>query len=651
MTKLEQIDLLATPDSGVVDAIDSIETLGNPMQDITRRHDLDMLASSGKLIGCERVRIATNNALCLLLLQHAPTHIRVLEFDRKELAEKSRELFQELAPNIRPAQSVSEKHSTTLIVDIMDIQEHAESIRAELRSGAVRELWVHCSLLSYARIWLDSAGKDSFEQLPYSRGFAIGTLDQSQCDALADALDACAHESGWYPSRINSEYLDSLKGKPRAIKNLFRVVGGASADDGFVLCGLSKRISALLDQIHSAIEVALPHVEMPTAPEQLVWRKKWKTDLVESARRVDRYFSEHPRKDLLVVMMSENYQRVVDLARKSAEPVSALQLRSALQAAAKLLCQLFQVREQLWWMRDWDAPNNQTWSILTKGRCPVGTLGPKPVKPLEEYLNLYWYEGARSAERIRGRRAPIKIAAADRPSSRRIKTLAHLNHTARKIQASDLCSLMLYRLGAQFPNETIRWLDVGCGNGNIANSVHIPDWLEDRIEIIGLDFGEGMIANANERAAKNRRYIVADALTPPDEIMGMRFHMVSTFEFLEHLIDPVELLRNYATLKPEIMVGGSPLGEPQPWLPARAHTWSFKREGYEALFKEAGMRITYSSEVRIGSYLGGHDWVTVAGAFGQGILSQLPREIVNKLTNLETIEEYKTTRQSAASIE
>ncbi|MCA9304453.1 MAG: class I SAM-dependent methyltransferase [Phycisphaerales bacterium] len=640
MSKLEQIDLLATPDPRIVAAIKAMSTLGNPMQDTSRRHDMDTLASSGKLFGCARVRFATGNALLMLLLQNLPNTVESIEFDRAEMDAAAGKLYPELAPKVRRAEACTSQ-TTALVVDIMDIAEHAEAIQTELRSGVVRELWVHCSLLSFARIWLDHAGKDAFEQFPFSRGFAVGELDQDQCVALANAIEACAHESSWYPSRIGAEFLDSVKLKPHAMKNLFRVVSNARADDEFILCGLSKRIGALLDQIHDAITTALPHIDMGPAPEPIQWKNKWKSDAVEAVLRIDRYFSNHPQRDLLIVMMSDNHERVIELARQAVEPRGGFGVGSTLRALIKLLGQLFQTREQVWWMRDWDASSNQTWSILTNGRCPVGTLGPKPVKPLSEYLNLYWFEGARSAERMRMRKNPPEFNPSIRPSSRRIQSLAHLNHTARKLQASQLCSLLLYRLGAQYPNETIRWLDVGCGNGNIANSVHIPEWLEDRIEIIGLDFGEGMINNANQRAARNRRYMVANALTPPDEIMGMRFHLVSTFEFLEHLIDPVELLKNYATLKPEIMVGGSPLGEPQPWLPARAHTWSFKREGYEALFKEAGMKITYSSEVRIGSYLGGHDWVTVAGAFGQGILPELPRDTVANLTRLETIEEYK----------
>ena len=644
MSKLEHIDLRATPDPSVIAAIKAMDTLGHPSQNTARRHDLDLLASSGKLIGCNRVRVATGNALSLLLLQHLPSSAQLIEFDRQDMGNSSRAVLSELAPKIRPAQENTDHIETALIVDILDLADHAEAIKNELRSGAVRELWVHSTLLSFARVWLDHAGKDSFEQFPHSHGFAVGVLDRPQCVALADSLDACAHESNWYPSRINKEFFDSAKLKPRALKKIFRVVGEARADDEFILCGLSKRLGDLLDQIHEALTVALPHVELGPAPRPINWKNKWKADAAEAANRVAHYFGEHPKRDLLVVMMSDNCRRATDLAEQAAGSKTGLNIGSSLQAFTKLLAQLFQIREQIWWMRDWDAANNQTWSIITNGRCPVGTLGPKPVKPLQEYLNLYWFQGARNADRKSSSDETTSLQPDIIPLRRRVNTLGSINHTARKIQASELCSLLLSRLGAQFPEETIRWLDVGCGNGNIANSVYIPEWLEDRIEIIGLDFGEGMIENANQRAAKNRRYIVANALTPPDEIMGMRFHMVSTFEFLEHLIDPVELLKNYATLKPEIMVGGSPLGEKQPWLPSREHTWSFQREGYEALYEAAGMKITYSSEVRIGSYLGGHDWVTVAGAFGQGILPQIPRDTVTALTRLETFEEYKPER-------
>lgn len=640
---LEHIDLLAQPNPELTQLVNSLDRRGNPMQDTQRVHDLDTLASSSKLVECPRLCIASDNALLLYMLQHLPDTVSEIRLAREDSIKPLLRVLPELEKITKTGTTNPDDFETTLVVDVMDVFIHADQIQRELRSGRVRQVWVHCTLLSYARTWLNTVGEDVFEHFPFSRGFAGAMLDRAQCIKLADGLDACAQESRWYPARVNQGIAKSSKLDPSSILSLAKTIGGARSDDEFLLCGLSKRAAHMIEDISDAIAVALPHIEMGPPPMSISWKNKWKVDALASAELTRSYFQDHPRSDLIRVMIAENFDTVLDLADQVIDLHNKTQIVGTLKAMSKLLGMLYQIREQIWWMRDWDAANNQTWKILTQNECPVGTLGPKPVRPLIEYLNWYWYRGARSAERMsRNASKRAQDAFNERPAYRRINSINHLNHTTRKLQASNLCSMLLNRLGAQFPDETIRWLDVGCGNGEITNSFQIPDWLEDRVEIIGLDFGEGMIKFANEHAASNRRYMVANALTPPDEIMGMRFHMISTFEFLEHLIDPVELLRNYATLKPEIMVGGSPLGEPQPWLPAREHTWSFKREGYEALFKAAGMKITYSSEVRIGSYLGGHDWLTVAGAFGQGILQEIPRETVAQLTKHERFEEYKS---------
>ncbi|MGV6814742.1 MAG: class I SAM-dependent methyltransferase [Phycisphaerales bacterium] len=629
MSMLEKINLLEVADPKVVHAIESLDTMGNPTQLPNRKNDLDVLACLGDFLTPERIVFATDNAILMLLFQRLPGSSQEVAFIRSDFATASLTAFASLADTLITRPENTHQRSSALVIDIWDIHRHANRIESELRSGQVTQVWVLNSLCSYARTWMETVGEGIFEHMPYSRGLSIANLTPAQCTTLANTFSACAQESRWIPSTLNTQANKAARLNVAAMKWLTETIGSERNEHESLLCGLSNRINTLMEQIWTDLGIALPHVDLSPPPAHPKWTRSWKKDIASAARMVEGFLSDHPRNDLFIAMMSNQREQVIRRAHRVIEASSNILPKDLLIEAAHLACGLYHIREQIWWMRDWDASKNLTWDILVNRQCVPGTLGPKPVKPLQEYLDLYWFKGARNAAQ---NRTPENVQlqtdfSQNQQLDHRLPLLDSLNHTTRRTQAAELCSLMLHRLGAQFPNETIRWLDVGCGNGKIANAARIPDWLQDRIEIIGLDFGEGMIQHANRTAAKHRRYMVANALTPPEELMGMRFHLVSAFEFLEHLIDPVALLKDYATLRPEIMVAGSPLNEQQPTSPAREHTWSFAREGYEAMFKAAGMQIQYSSEVRIGSYHGGHDWLTVAGGFGDGIKRDLPADV------------------------
>lgn len=633
MSMLEKINLLEVADPKVIRAIESLDTMGNPTQLPNRKNDLDVLACLGDFLTPDRIALATDNAILMLLFQCLPDSCQEVSCVRSDFATASLTAFASLSERLTNTPENTHQRASALLIDVTDLHRYADRIESELRSGRVTQVWLLNSLYSYARIWMETAGEGVFEHMPYSRGLSIANLTPTQCLLLADALGSIVAESRWIPSTLNSKATNAARLDVSAMKWLAETIGSQRDGHESLLCGLSKRIGHLMEQIWTDLAVALPQVDLSPSPTLPKWTSRWKTDLCSSAQMVTDFLDDHPRNDLFIAMMSKQRVQVLNRARKVCDSSTKLIPKDMLIEAARLACDLYHLREQIWWMRDWDAPHNLTWDILVNRQCTPGSLGPKPVKPLQEYLDLYWFKGARNAAQTRKpekqHREDVfsQNLRLDQHLDHRLPMLDSLNHTARRAQAAELCSLMLHRLGAQFPNETIRWLDVGCGNGKIANAARIPDWLQDRIEIIGLDFGEGMIQHANKTAAKHRRYVVANALTPPEELMGMRFHLVSAFEFLEHLIDPVALLKDYATLNPEIMVAGSPLNEQQPTAPAREHTWSFAREGYEALFKAAGMQIQYSSEVRIGSYHGGHDWLTVAGGFGDGIKRDLPADV------------------------
>jgi hypothetical protein len=163
----------------------------------------------------------------------------------------------------------------------------------------------------------------------------------------------------------------------------------------------------------------------------------------------------------------------------------------------------------------------------------------------------------------------------------------------------------------------IAWLDIACGRGEIANAVDPMRFGAQDWEIAGADLQKAKIELARRANTIGRRFEVEDAL----ELMrrklaaNERYHIVSMFEFLEHIEDPLKMLRQIKGMDPVFVVAGSPLAQklnaPMDDKPDRVHLWSYSREGWEELFRLAGFSPVYSSETRVGAYVGGLDWLTM----------------------------------------
>jgi predicted RNA methylase len=193
-----------------------------------------------------------------------------------------------------------------------------------------------------------------------------------------------------------------------------------------------------------------------------------------------------------------------------------------------------------------------------------------------------------------------------------------INQAFRSIHAVNLVETMLGMVALLWHEEgPVRWIDIGCGTGRFANGVNPRRFGAEKWEIVGCDSEEGKIALANRRCARARSFFCSDAFTVFEDYQkrGEPFHLVSLFAFLERLDDPLRFVRRLKSFDPSFVLALSPLarqiGSPHDIGPTPAHLWSFTRRAWEQMFALAGFEVVYSAEVRVGSYIGGQDWLTV----------------------------------------
>jgi 2-polyprenyl-3-methyl-5-hydroxy-6-metoxy-1,4-benzoquinol methylase len=198
---------------------------------------------------------------------------------------------------------------------------------------------------------------------------------------------------------------------------------------------------------------------------------------------------------------------------------------------------------------------------------------------------------------------------------------SNINHSLRWTHAVSLVENLIGVISMiGTGREKVRWMDIGCGTGRFANAVNPARFTDREWDIIGCDMQAGKIAVAEAQKARGRRFFVADAfeMLKSYENRGEMLDLVSMFEFLEHLDDPLQFVRRLHLFRPKFVLAASPLEQkfssPAEIRPDPVHLWSFSRKSWEQLFELAGFEVVYTSEVRIGSYISGLDWLsTVCG--------------------------------------
>jgi hypothetical protein len=250
--------------------------------------------------------------------------------------------------------------------------------------------------------------------------------------------------------------------------------------------------------------------------------------------------------------------------------------------------------------------DNETFALALSraGDCRIA---PKPFKPFRDYDFFYRFQEFQ-----------LRHWSVQAPTFGFERSLlaGDLDHFVRQWQLLGLIEMLFTILRRERPDETIRWLDLGCGRGFIANSVRVEDCLPDgKWQIVGVDRNQSSVSIANKRAGPRRIFLVGDAREAVEQIGAERFNIISAFEFIEHLEDPVRTLKGYVPFCSDFFIAGSPLAEAQNWLPSASHVWTFNRRGFEELFSAVGLRPTFANEAYVGRFGTGMNWVTIiAGA-------------------------------------
>ena len=604
-------------DAALRAAIESIPNRGNPTQALDRVFDVRAMQAIADVIDSPRLVCATSNAaLALLPLQRLPSSVSRVEHARAECLDAAIGWDRTTSRthtmwSPRPAPEVS-----WLLLDAMDCADHLEALRAEFASGGIRRVLIFNALRSWVRRWIERHAEGlEVEHLVASQGLvAISRTESDDFEGWAAAIDELAAESELFPPRLDLT-VEAGRTHHGLTDNLTSLVRLDHTEyDRRLLEQLLQNSRDTTAEIREFLfEAYAPMTLHPLAFPEHLEDGTFETTIVPALSGADDR-SEACAAAVFGAWRQRLFESVRELDRRlAADPASM----AVLFRVKSVLHYLKLMREMAWWARFWEIESNSSWRPILERKCPAGTLLPKPVTPLEQYLNFYWLDGT-SGERI-DESAPEPVSASREAARTPMPALGQLNHTARKHSAAHVCGFLLSRLAARYPEGPIRWLDVGGGDGWITNGADVPPWVADRLEVVGLEFGEKQVRVAKSLASKGRRFEVVNALAPPEHLLGTKFHLISAFEFLEHLLDPADLIRQYMVLDPDFFVAGSPLDEAQPFLPTQQHTWSFSREGYEAIFREAGLEPTYSTENRIGTYTGGHDWLTLVGA-AKGVL-------------------------------
>jgi 2-polyprenyl-3-methyl-5-hydroxy-6-metoxy-1,4-benzoquinol methylase len=251
--------------------------------------------------------------------------------------------------------------------------------------------------------------------------------------------------------------------------------------------------------------------------------------------------------------------------------------------------------------------SSETMQAVLDGRLPSGSVRPQSMLRSSHYDTYYRFRDREVLHYGLPEFAPVPYWLQFDPGA--------FDAGARLLAASGLVEYVLAVLRYQNPGENIRWLDIGCGSAQIMNLVRPERVGIHDFEFVGVDASEGDIEWARRQSgAANRTFYIGDAFSLPAELRQGGFHLVTMFEFIEHVEDPIGLIRAAKELSTGYVLGGSPCDELVQPVGATVHLWSFNKQGFIEIFRQAGLDVTLANQMEVGSYASGQDWLTCLGS-------------------------------------
>ena len=224
----------------------------------------------------------------------------------------------------------------------------------------------------------------------------------------------------------------------------------------------------------------------------------------------------------------------------------------------------------------------------------VGMLRPKPLKPWSEYRDFQTLEASRPES------ASTDTVIGSRLGELRGESAQHLEFAARVQTVEET----LRRLGEQFPNDEIVWVDTGCGNGRLLAAVEPPQNIRSRRRFIGIDSSPAAIEAARVAAAavgrSHCRFEAGDMIDTGLLAGGGRIHLITAFSVLEQCADPLAVLKSWRIPQPACLLVGPARAEPQGLLPSPMDLWTWDAAGFSQMAAEAGFEPLKFDRIRTG---------------------------------------------------
>jgi 2-polyprenyl-3-methyl-5-hydroxy-6-metoxy-1,4-benzoquinol methylase len=269
---------------------------------------------------------------------------------------------------------------------------------------------------------------------------------------------------------------------------------------------------------------------------------------------------------------------------------------------------------QFYFYNYWDESSNVTIQELFLGSGQNERPTPFPIKLWSEYNQFYQHNSRASSTR-----SWISVKQANSLKSR-IDFLAETSttdHFTRYVMTSSFCSALLGLLQERSPGRPIRWVDFGCGLGIIPMLCGLP------VEFYGVDINSSNCQSARNAAKalnlSTFNFVEGNALDLMKSGDIPQADLITCFEFVEHIPDPLLFLRTLRPYCSGIVLIASPFAEPLPCHPVEEHVWSFSEQSFQSLLHAAGYTPIVSNVLKVGAFSNaGHNWLATAGSvFGE----------------------------------